>query len=62
MSAIEIFSSVKKYGPLSNNYKHNMIINKELWNSVTQFVYTNMINNYIYRDNMKKVKIFLRFL
>ena len=57
MSAIEIFSSVKKYGPLSNNYKHNMIINKELWNSVTQFVYTNMINNYIYRDNMKKVKI-----
>ena len=40
MSAIEIFSSVKKYGPLSNNYKHNMIINKELWNSVTQFVYT----------------------
>ena len=55
MSSIEIFNpNEKPYGLLSNNAKHNMVINKELWTSVTQFIYSNMINNYVYRDSIKK--------
>jgi predicted NAD-dependent protein-ADP-ribosyltransferase YbiA (DUF1768 family) len=58
MSSIEIFSPREKpYGQLSNNAKHNMTINKELWNSVTQFIYSNMINNYVYKDRIKKSNI-----
>ena len=58
MSSIEIFNPREKpYGQLSNNVKNNMIINKELWTSVTQFIYSNMLNNYVYRDNIKKSNI-----
>ena len=58
MSSIEIFNPREKpYGQLSNNAKHNMTINKELWNSVTQFIYSNMINNYVYKDRIKKSNI-----
>jgi predicted NAD-dependent protein-ADP-ribosyltransferase YbiA (DUF1768 family) len=58
MSSIEIFNPREKpYGQLSNNAKHNMTINKELWTSVTQFIYSNMINNYVYRDHIKKSNI-----
>ena len=58
MSSIEIFNPREKpYGQLSNNVKNNMIINKELWTSVTQLIYSNMLNNYVYRDNIKKSNI-----
>ena len=43
MSIIEIFNqNAVPYGPLSNNSKSIMTINKEKWTSVTQYIYTNM--------------------
>lgn len=57
MSSIEIFNPREKpYGMLSNNAKHDMLINKEIWKSVTQFIYSNMVNNYAYKDKIKKSK------
>jgi len=64
MSAIELFNpNIMPYGPLSNNYKHVMSLHKkdsnqyEVWNTVTQFIYTNMIDNTKYRDIVKNTPV-----
>lgn len=57
MATIELFNqNTKPYGPLSNNSNFTMTIYKENWNNVTQFIYTNMVSNYMYRDQIKKSK------
>ena len=58
MSIIEIFNpNVTPYGLLSNNSKSIMKINKENWTSVTQYIYTNMLSSFIYRDKLKNVPL-----
>lgn len=64
MSTIELFNpNIMPYGPLSNNYKNVMSIHKknsnkyEIWNTVTQFIYTNMIDNPNYREIVKNTPI-----
>jgi predicted NAD-dependent protein-ADP-ribosyltransferase YbiA (DUF1768 family) len=44
---------IKIVGKLSNNFNYNMVINNETWNNVSQYIYTNMITNYVYRQDMK---------
>ena len=64
MSTIEIFNpNIMPYGQLSNNYKNVMSIRKqdsnqfEIWNTVTQYIYTNMIDNYKYRELIKNTPV-----
>ena len=68
MSIIEIFNqNAVPYGPLSNNSKSIMTINKEKWTSVTQYIYTNMLTSFLYQDKIKNIplkdihKTFLEF-
>jgi len=42
------------FGPLSNNYTFPMRIENQTWDSVTQYVYTKTISNYIYQNEVRK--------
>jgi predicted NAD-dependent protein-ADP-ribosyltransferase YbiA (DUF1768 family) len=56
MTTIEIFNPQElPFGLLSNNSKYFMELDDEKWTTVTQYVYTNLLNNMpIYRDRIKK--------
>ena len=53
---IEIFNPQElPFGLLSNNSKYFMELDDEKWTTVTQYVYTNLMNQTpIYRDRIKK--------
>jgi len=58
MSIIEIFNPKSiPYGTLSNNSESNMTINNEKWSSVTQYIYTNMLSSFLYRDKLKTTEL-----
>ena len=54
---IELFNPKdEKFQLLSNNSLFPMKINGELWNSVTQYIYTNMTTSLLYKDRIKNSK------
>jgi len=55
---IELFNPTDiPFGELSNNATYVMNIDKEIWTSVTKFIYSNMINNFVYRGLLKKSEL-----
>lgn len=61
MTTINLYNpDILPFGELSNNAPINFkICNKsnicEEWNSITQFIYTNMIKNPVYQQNIKEI-------
>ncbi len=61
MTTINLYNpDILPCGELSNNAPINLkICNKsnicEEWNSITQFIYTNMIKNPVYQQNIKEI-------
>jgi predicted NAD-dependent protein-ADP-ribosyltransferase YbiA (DUF1768 family) len=54
--SIKIFNpNDKPYGKLSNNFEYQMFINNEPWNTVSQYIYTNM-TNVLYGSKIKNSK------
>ena len=62
MSIIEIFNPNSiPYGSLSNNFRSMMTIDNERWTSVTQYIYSNMLTSFLYRDKIKNTPLILLF-
>ena len=54
--SITIFDPKEKpFGWLSNNYKHTMKLDDKLWQTVTNYIYANMLSNPMHIEEVRKI-------
>ena len=55
---IKIFDPKEKpFGWLSNNYRHYMYLDNNEWQTVTNYIYSNMLRTPMYRQLLRTAKV-----
>ena len=45
------------FGPLSNNYVHPMVIDGKIWNTVTNYIFSNLLVTPLYKNILQNADI-----
>lgn len=57
-NSIKLFNPEENvFGELSNHFKQKFDINKQKWDSVTQYIYTSVIDSLVYQNIVKNIPI-----